>query len=64
MVEVSGYMSSLLRHPTFVVRYGICRNVDISTTAMPMATKLARMVTHHEGLLPIKSHDTWITWSF
>ena len=26
---------------------------------MPMATKLVRLVTYHEGLPPIKSNDTW-----
>ena len=30
---------------------------------MPMATKLARVVTYHEVLALIKSHDTLITWS-
>ena len=29
-----------------------------------MATKLDRMVTLLEGLLPITSHDTLITWSY
>ena len=32
----------------------------ISTTAVPMTTKLGRMVTYLEGLLPIKSHDPLI----
>ena len=30
---------------------------------MPMATKVGRVVTYHEGLPPIKSHDRLITWS-
>ena len=30
---------------------------------MPMATKLGSLVTFHEGLPPIKSHDFLITWS-
>ena len=30
---------------------------------MPIATKLGRVVTYHEGLPPIKSHDPLITWS-
>ena len=34
-----------------------------SHTTVPIATKLARMVTYLEGLLPIKSRDTLITWS-
>ena len=29
----------------------------MSTTKMPIATKLGKIVTYHEGLLPIKSHD-------
>ena len=33
----------------------------ISTTAMPMATKLCRGVTYHKGGPPIKSHGPWIT---
>ena len=31
---------------------------------MPMATKLGRMVIYLERLLPIKSHDHIITWSW
>lgn len=31
---------------------------------MPMATKLGGVVTYHEKLLPIKPHDTLITWSW
>ena len=40
----------------------------ISTTKVPMATRLGRIVTYVDGLLPIKSHDhlvirSWeITW--
>ena len=30
---------------------------------MPMATKLGKMVTYHDGLLAMKSHDPLITWS-
>ena len=33
----------------------------ISTTIMPMATKLGKVVTYHEWLPPIKSHDSLIT---
>ena len=36
----------------------------ISTTRMSMATKLGRMVTYLDDLLPIKSHDPLITQSF
>ena len=32
------------------------------TTAMPMATKLDRVVTYHERLPSIKIHDLLITW--
>ena len=35
-----------------------------STTRVSMATKLSRMVAHLDGLLPIKSHDSLIMWSF
>ena len=35
----------------------------ISTTRVPMTTKLDRMVTYLDGLLPIKSRDYLITWS-
>ena len=35
----------------------------ISTTAIPMATKLCRMVTYNEDFSPIKSHDTLKSWS-
>ena len=35
---------------------------------MPMATKLVtyheRVVTYHEGLQPIKSHDLLVTWPY
>ena len=34
----------------------------ISTTRVPIATKLGRMATYLYGLLPIKSHDPLITW--
>ena len=27
---------------------------------VPMATKLVRMITYLEGLLPVKSHNPWI----
>ena len=30
---------------------------------MPIATELGRVVTYHESLLLIKSHDPFITWS-
>ena len=31
---------------------------------MPMATKFDRIITYLDGLLPIKSHDPLITWSW
>ena len=34
-----------------------------STTTVPMATKLGRLVNYHEQLLSIKLHDSLITWS-
>ena len=30
---------------------------------VPMATKLGRMMTYLNELLPLKSHDTLITWT-
>ena len=36
----------------------------IISTAMSMATKLYRVVTYHEGLPSIKSHNPLITWSY
>ena len=33
------------------------KNHYISTTRVPMATKLGRMVTHLDGLLPLKSRS-------
>ena len=36
-------------------------NFFIFTTAMPRATKLDKMVTNHDGVSPIKSHDLLIT---
>ena len=36
----------------------------ISTATVPMATKLGRMVTYRDWLLPIKSHGTLINWSW
>ena len=35
----------------------------ISTTTVPMTTKLDRMVAYLDGLLPIKSHDPLLAWS-
>ena len=34
----------------------------ISTTTVPKATKLGRVVTYHEGLQTIKSYNTLIKW--
>ena len=36
----------------------------IFTTRVPIAIKLGKMVTYLEGLLPIKSHGPFITWSW
>ena len=36
---------------------------SFSTTTVPMATKLDRMVTYLDGLLHIKLHDRLIRWS-
>ena len=46
---------------------GIVKSRDklkhISTITMPLATKLRRMVTYLNGLLPIRSNNCLITWS-
>ena len=34
----------------------------ISTTTMPMITKIDRVVTYLEETLPIKPHDSLIRW--
>ena len=39
------------------------KNHYISITRVPMATKLGRMMTSLDGLLPIMSHDPLIKWS-
>ena len=38
------------------------KNHHISITRVSMATKLGRMIASLDGLLPIMSHDTLITW--
>ena len=35
-----------------------------TTTRVTMAAKLGLTVSYLNGLLPIESHDTLITWSF
>ena len=39
------------------------KNHHFSTTRVPMATKLDRIVAHLNGLLPIKFHNPLIKWS-
>ena len=34
-----------------------------AATRVTMVTKLGRMVTYLDGILPLKSHDPLITWS-
>ena len=38
-------------------------NHYILTTALPMARRVDRVVIYLEGLLPIKSHSFWVTWT-
>ena len=45
-----------------VVLKGQVTNQGISATTVHMATKLCKMVTYLDGLLPIKLHDPLITW--
>ena len=37
---------------------------NISTTTVSIATKFVRRVTYLEMILPIKSHGSWVTWSW
>ena len=47
-----------------ILRHHVTRqNHCISTTTVPMAMKLSRMVTYLEGLLTSKSYNTLIKWS-
>ena len=39
-------------------------NHYISTTTVPLATELGRVVNCHKGLSPIESHDLLITWPY
>ena len=41
----------------------VINETHISTTRVPMVTKLCRMVMYLEWLLPLKLHDPLITWS-
>ena len=49
----------------FLVLQGNVTNENhyISTTRVTIATKLGRMITYFDGLLPITSHDTLISLS-
>ena len=57
-----------LNHLTFWSR-GLVRSRDklnsliLHYHSITMTTKLGRMVAHLDGLLPIKSHDSLMTWS-
>ena len=54
---------------TWPFNHGVLQNHVInyilynSTTRVAMTTRLG-MVAHHDGLLPIKSHDPLIMWSY
>ena len=52
MAKISGNIHSH-GYPAFAVKNRIYRNVYISTTTVPMATKLGKVVTYNEGLPPI-----------
>ena len=39
------------------------KNIISPLTTMSMVTKLCRVVTYHEGLPTIRSHDPLTTWS-
>ena len=49
-----------LQHPALAITYRISRNAHISTTTVPMATKICRMGTYFKGLLVIKSRASLI----
>ena len=42
---------------------GLKKDLNISTTSMPMATKLSKLVTYYKSVSTRKSHDLSITWS-
>ena len=46
-----------------VMRNHVKNENYICTITMPAATKLGRVVTYHEGLPPMKSYDTLVTWT-
>ena len=66
MAEVSMHIQSCIHYDCGIshlrLYYHIFRNVYISTTTVPTATKPGRVVTHHEELLPLKSHSSLVTW--
>ena len=52
-------MAKLNKHVSVAPKQLISR---ISTTTMPMITKINRVVTYLEETLPIKPHDSLIRW--
>ena len=46
-----------------VLRYHVTMEKHISTATMLMTTKLGKMITYLEWLIPIKSHNCIITWN-
>ena len=55
----------VIEAPDYVVlqSHATNRNHYIFTTRVPLATKLDRIVAHLDGLLPIKFHYPFLTWS-
>ena len=56
------WQDSNLRDILFKWSWKISWQTKVVVSFCPMATKLGRMVTYLEGLLPIKSHDTLTSW--
>ena len=57
MVTKRGRMMIYLEGLSTVVLQGHVPTKNISTTRVPMANKLGRIITYLDGLLPAKSHD-------
>ena len=62
---LKGYNHKIIEGFDHVVFKGDVTNENhyISSTRLPMATKIGQMVTYLDKILPIKSHELLITWS-
>ena len=63
MVDVSGHILWLISRICSKKKNSIWRNLYISTTTVPIATKLGRVVIQNEGFPHIRPHNTYVnTW--